>query len=59
MEEGRSVFKILTGKPIEKIPLGRPRRRWKDNISMDLKEIGVNMMNGMVLLRIGFIGELL
>jgi hypothetical protein len=42
MEEGRSVFKILTGKPIEKIPLGRPRRRWKDNISMDLKEIGIN-----------------
>ena len=42
MEESRSAFKILTGKPIEKIPLGRPRRRWKDNISMDLKEIGIN-----------------
>ena len=32
MEEGRSDFKILTGKPIEKRPFGRPRRRWDDNI---------------------------
>ena len=39
MEEGRSVFKILTGKPTGKIPLGRPRLRWEDNIRMDLKEI--------------------
>ena len=38
MEEGRSAFKILTGKPIEKRPLGRPRRRWEDNIRMDLEE---------------------
>ena len=37
MEEGRSAFKILTGKPIGKRPLGRPRRRWEDNIRMDLK----------------------
>ena len=35
MEEGRSVFKILTGKR----PLGRPRRRWEDNIRIDLEEI--------------------
>ena len=32
MEEGRSAFKILTGKPTGKIPLEMPRRRWKDNI---------------------------
>ena len=32
MEEGRSAFKILKGKPIGKRPLGRPRRRWEDNI---------------------------
>ena len=32
MEEGRSAFKILTGKPTGNIPLGRPRRRWEDNI---------------------------
>ena len=41
MEEGRSAFKILTGKK----PLGRPRRRWEDNIRMDLEEIGVNEGN--------------
>ena len=45
MEESRSAFKILTGKSIEKIPLGRPRHRWEDNIKMDLKEIGINMRN--------------
>ena len=36
MEEGRSAFKILTGKPTGKIPLVRPRRRWENNIRMDL-----------------------
>ena len=41
MEEGRSAFKILTGKYTGKRHLGRPRRRWKDNIRMDLKEIGI------------------
>ena len=45
MEEGRSTFKSLTGEPAGKIPLGRPRRRWKDNIIMDLKEIRVNTRN--------------
>ena len=34
MAEGRSAFKILTGKPTGKRLLGRPRRRWEDNISM-------------------------
>ena len=37
MEEVRSAFKILTGKPSEKRPLGRSRCRWEDNIRMDLK----------------------
>jgi hypothetical protein len=45
MEEGRSAFKILTGKPTGKGSLGRPRSRWKDNIRMDLKEIGINTRN--------------
>ena len=45
MEEGRSAFKILTGKPIGKRLLGRPRRRWEDNIRMDFKGIGINMGN--------------
>ena len=34
----RSAFKILTGKPTGKMPLGRPRYRWEDNIRMDLEE---------------------
>ena len=42
MEEVRSAFKTLTGKPTGKRPLGRPRRRWEDNIRMDLEEIGIN-----------------
>ena len=42
MEEGGSAFKILKGKPTGKRPLWRPRRRWKDNIRMDLKEIGID-----------------
>ena len=37
-----SAFKILTGKPTEKRPLGRPMRRWEDNIRIDLKEIDIN-----------------
>ena len=41
MEEGRSAFKILTGKPTGKRPLGRPRRSWEDNIRMNLEEIGI------------------
>jgi hypothetical protein len=45
MEEGRIAFKILRGTPAGKIPLGRPRRRLKDNIRMDLKEIDVNTKN--------------
>ena len=45
MEEGRSVFKVLTGKPTGKIPLGRPRCRWEDNIRMELEEIGINAGN--------------
>jgi hypothetical protein len=36
----RNVHRILVGKPEEKRPLGIPRRRWEDNIKMDLREIG-------------------
>jgi len=39
MEEVSSAFNILSGKPIGKRPLGRPRHKWEDNIRMDLKEI--------------------
>ena len=40
MEEGRGVHKVLVGKTEGKRPLGRPRRRWDDNIKMDLQEVG-------------------
>ena len=40
MEEGRAVHKVLVGKPEGKRPFGRPRRRWEDNIKMDLQEVG-------------------
>ena len=57
MEEGRSAFKILSGKPTGKIPLGRPGHRWKDNIRMDLKEITIYTGIALIRLRIRIIGE--
>ena len=58
MEEGRSDLKIFTLKPTrKKIPLGRLRCRWEDNIRMDLKETAINTRNWVFLLRIGIIGE--
>ena len=45
MEEGSSAFKTSTGKPTRKRPLGRSRRRWEDNIRMDLEERGLNAGN--------------
>jgi hypothetical protein len=38
--EERNAYRILVGNPEGKRPLGRPRRRWVDNIKMDLREIG-------------------
>ena len=40
VEEMRGVYRLLVGKPEGKRPLGRPRRRWEDNIKMDLQEVG-------------------
>ena len=40
MEEGRGVHKVLVRKPEGKRPLGKPRRRWEDNIKTDLQEVG-------------------
>ena len=40
MGEGRGVHRVLVGKHEGKRPLGRPRRRWEDNIKMDIREVG-------------------
>jgi hypothetical protein len=42
MGEGRGVYRIPVGRPEGKRPLGRPRRRWDDNIEMDLREMGID-----------------
>ena len=44
MEDSRKAFKILIGKHMGKKPLGSPRLRWEDNISVDLEEIGIARM---------------
>ena len=41
----RDVYRVLVGKPEGMRPLGRPRRRWEDNIKMDLKELGCGGMD--------------
>ena len=40
MEQSRNAYRVLVGKPKGKTPLGSPRRRWEDNIKMDLREVG-------------------
>ena len=45
MDEERGVYRVLLGKPEGKRPLGRPRRRWVDNIRMDLQEVGCGYMD--------------
>ncbi|KAJ4448100.1 hypothetical protein ANN_10112 [Periplaneta americana] len=40
MDESRNTYRVLVGRPEGKRPLGRPRRRWEDNIKMDLREVG-------------------
>jgi len=45
MGERRGVYRVLVGKPEGKRPLGRPRRRWEDNIKMDLQEVGCGAMD--------------
>jgi len=41
----RGVYRVLVGKPEGKRPLGRPRRRWMDNIRTDLREVGCGYMD--------------
>jgi hypothetical protein len=51
MGEERGVYRDLVGKPEGKRPLGRSRRRWVDNIRMDLQEVGCGYMDGIGLAR--------
>jgi hypothetical protein len=51
MGERRDVYRDLVGRPEVKSPLGRPRRRWEDNIKMDLREIGIDGANWIRLAR--------
>ena len=57
MEEERSTFEILTGKPTGKRPSRKPRWRWEDYISINIKEMCIVRGIGLIRLRIGFIGE--
>ena len=45
MEERRGLYKVLVGKPEGKRPLGRLRRRWENNINLDLQEVGCRGMD--------------
>jgi hypothetical protein len=59
MGEKRNAYRMLVGNPEGKIPPERPRRRWVDNIKMDLREIGWDEWIGLIWLRIGTSGGLL
>jgi hypothetical protein len=48
MRDRRGVYKVLVGKPAGKRPLGSPRRRWEDNIKMDLMEVGWGAWTGLI-----------
>jgi hypothetical protein len=53
MGEVRGACNILVGRPEGRRPLGRPRRRWKENMKLDLREIGFGVWIGFIWLRIG------
>jgi hypothetical protein len=57
MGEERGVYRVLVGKRERKRSLGRPRRRWGDNIMMDLQEVGCGVWTGLGCLRIETGGE--
>jgi hypothetical protein len=56
MGDMRNAYKILIGIPERKRPLGRPNYRWKDNIRVNLKEIGLEVWTGFIWLRMGTSG---
>jgi hypothetical protein len=58
MGEGRGAYRVLVARPEGRRPLGRPRRRWENNIRMDLQEVEWGTWTGLIWLRIGTGGEL-
>ena len=52
MEDKRGAYRFLVGRP-ERTPLGRPRRRWEDNIKFDLQDVELGAWNGLLWLRTG------
>jgi hypothetical protein len=59
MGERRGAYRALVGKPEGRRPLGRPRRRWEDDIKFDLRELGCGEWTGSISLRTGIGGGLL
>jgi hypothetical protein len=59
MGERRGAYRALVEKPDGRRRFGRPRRRWEDNIKMDLREVGWGAWTGSIWLMIGTGGELL
>jgi hypothetical protein len=59
MGEGRGAYRIFVGRREGRRQLGRPRRRWEDNINMDLQEVGGGVWTGLIWLRIGTGGGIL
>jgi hypothetical protein len=59
MGEGRGAYRIWVGRPEGRRPLGRLRRRWQNNIKMDLQVVGRGAWTGLIWLRIGTGGGLL
>jgi hypothetical protein len=59
MGDRRGAYRVLVGTPEGRRPLGRPGRRWEDNIEMDLQEVGMRAWTGLSWLRIGTGGRLL
>jgi hypothetical protein len=48
MQARKGVYRVLVGKPEGNRPLGSPKRRWEDNIKMDLQEVGVGAWTGLI-----------
>jgi hypothetical protein len=58
MGDMRGAYRVLVGRPEGKRPLGRQRRRWEDNIKMDIRQVGWGAWSGLIWLRIGTGGGL-